>query len=114
MDYQDEKIDWIARPLNHHTSFRYLDIIHRSEILSSKESREEIKQSARALASTRKVPVLKISQLAGMIISRAYCLDPAARMRTRDRLRPDEKGMQKCGWKRFVSLRTNTKAELIF
>jgi hypothetical protein len=31
-----------------------------------------------------------------------------------DRLRPHEKGIQKCGWNRFVSLRTNTKAELIF
>jgi hypothetical protein len=82
---------------------------------------EEIKQHARDLTSTRKVPVLKISQLAGMIVSRSHCLGPAARMRTRamyknieDRLRPHEKGIQKCGWNRFVSLRTNTKAELIF
>jgi hypothetical protein len=82
---------------------------------------EEIKQAARTLTSTRKVPVLKLSKLAGMIVSRSHCFGPAARMRTRamyknieDRLRPHEKGMLRCGWNRFVNLKSNTKAELIF
>ena len=82
---------------------------------------EEIKQAARTLTSTRKVPVLKLSRLAGMIVSRSHCFGPAARMRTRamyknieDRLRPHEKGMLRWGWNRFVNLKSNTKAELIF
>ncbi len=44
---------------------------------------DEIKQSALALSSKRRVPVLKISQHAGMITAWPQCPSPAARMRTR-------------------------------
>lgn len=77
------------------------------------------------LAASRTCPVRLLSRLAGLIVSRAHCLGPAARMRTRamysnmeDRLKPHEKipptNAQSIGWSRQVHLRATTKAEFTF
>ena len=84
----------------------------------------EIQELAKTLASSRTFLVRVLSRLAGLIISRAHCLGPAARMRTRAmyinieaRLKPHERTLEhksSLGWSRAVPRHADTLVEFQF
>ena len=120
---QASKLQGIPEPLESIHALGTLISFPDQKFYLADDMLQEIISLAASLQPQKTCPVRSLSRLSGLLISRTHSLGPATRMRTRAmyqnieaRLKSYEKGPSAAaiGWKRYVPIHTNTRAELGF